>query len=122
MTFPRQRLLIVTPEFHGYWQSIERAFAELGYEVQTHLYDAAAPREKLYNKLRHELPAQITGSGRHLSDAAVTDRALRALNEARPDLVLVVRGRLAGKVLGARGVHAPPHCALVVRRAAPDAP
>lgn len=92
MTFPCRRLLIVTPEFHGYWRSIERAFGELGYDVVTHRYDAAPPREKLYNKLRHELPAQISGSGRHLSDHTVTERALRALSESRADLLLVVRG------------------------------
>lgn len=88
----RRRLLIVTPEFHGYWRSIERAFAELGYEVVTHRYDAAPRAEKLYNKLRHELPAQFTRSGRHLDDETVTDRALCALAEAEPELLLVVRG------------------------------
>lgn len=92
MTPTRPRLLIVTPEFHGYWRSIERAFGELGYDVLTYCYDAAPRREKLYNKLRHELPAQVTGSGRHLSDDTVTRRAVLALSQARPDLLLVVRG------------------------------
>jgi spore maturation protein CgeB len=92
VTPSRRRLLIVTPEFRGYWRSIERAFAELGYEVLTHCYDAAPRREKLYNKLRHELPAQVTGSGRHMSDDTVTRRAVLGLSEARPDFLLVVRG------------------------------
>lgn len=92
MTFTRRKLLVVSPVFHGYWRAIERSFAELGFDVLTHRYDEAPRTEKLYNKLRHELPAQLTGSGRHLSDTTVTHRALRALDDARPDLLLVVRG------------------------------
>ena len=92
MSGSRRRLLILTPKFHGYWRSVERAFSELGYDVITQCYDEVTPREKLFNKLRYELPAQFTKSGQHLSDDTVTERALRGLSEARPDLLLVVRG------------------------------
>ncbi|MGJ6980387.1 CgeB family protein [Aestuariimicrobium soli] len=87
-----RRLLLVSPTFHGYWRSIERAFTELGYQTVTHCYDAAPRSEKVWNKLRHELPARVRGERRHLSHELVTARAIAALREARPDVVLVVRG------------------------------
>lgn len=86
------RLLLVSPVFHGYWQSIQRAFEALGYDVPVHLYDAAPKAEKVWNKLRHELPARLKGERRHLSESLVTGRAIAALRDAKPDVVLVVRG------------------------------
>lgn len=86
------RLMVVTPEFHGYWRSIERAFQHLGYEVTSYCYDAAPRGEKLFNKVRYELPAQLRGQQRHLSEDTVTTRACEALAGVRPDLLLVVRG------------------------------
>lgn len=90
MTAPK--LLLVSPEFHGYWRSIERAFTDLGYDVLTHCYDAAPRPEKIWNKARYELPSRLRGGGQHLSPRVVTSRAIGALRRARPDMVLVVRG------------------------------
>ena len=87
-----RRLLLVSPEFHGYWRSIEAAFRSLGYDVVTHCYDAAPKSEKVWNKLRHELPARLKGHRQHLSPAVVTGRAVEVLRSVRPDIVLVVRG------------------------------
>lgn len=87
-----KRLLLVSPEFHGYWRSIESAFTALGHDVVTHLYDAAPRAEKLWNKVRHELPSRLRGTRQHLSPAVVTARAIEVLHQTRPDIVLVVRG------------------------------
>lgn len=86
------RLLLITPQFHGYWQSIERAFIQLGYDVVVFCYDAAPKGEKVYNKLRYELPSRLEGKPRHLSDELITARACQVLDRVRPDQLLVVRG------------------------------
>ncbi|MGA4507723.1 CgeB family protein [Propionibacteriaceae bacterium G1746] len=87
-----RRLLLVSPTFHGYWRSIEAAFRALGYDASTYCYDAAPKAEKLWNKVRHELPARVRGQQGHLSPDLVSARAAHAVREARPDIVLVVRG------------------------------
>lgn len=87
-----KRLLLVSPVFHGYWRSIESAFRQIGYQTTTHCYDAAPKVEKVWNKVRHELPARLVGRRQHLSPEVVTARAITALRETRPDVVLVVRG------------------------------
>lgn len=86
------RLLLVSPGFHGYWQSIEDAFASLGYAVTTHVYDASPMWEKAYNKVRFEVGSRLIGGREHLSPEVVTRRAADAVRHVKPDLVLVVRG------------------------------
>lgn len=87
------RLLIVSPGFHGYYAGVARAFTRLGYEVETHQYDAvSSPLEQAWNKVRHEMPAKARGESRHLSERTVSRRAVRRLRESRPDVVLVIRG------------------------------
>lgn len=87
------RLLIVSPGFHGYHASIKRAFEQLGYEVETFCYDAAASAsERLWRKARHELPAKLRGGDGHLSPELVSQRAITKVHEMKPDVVLVIRG------------------------------
>ncbi len=88
----RGRLLIVSPAFHGYWRSVERAFTALGWEASTHCYDAhPTPASRLEVKVRSELPSRFG-----LSDAAyaeaVSRRARVAVHTRRPDRVLVIKG------------------------------
>ncbi|MPM77666.1 hypothetical protein SDC9_124674 [bioreactor metagenome] len=64
----------------------------LGYDVRSHRYDDVSAGDKVYNKVRHELPAKIRGTGQHLSREQTTDRAIDVLRETRPGLLLVVRG------------------------------
>lgn len=88
------RLLIVSPAFHGYWESIQRAFETRGYEVRTHRYDARDRRAKLARKARIELPARL---GRDTSDLVrreVTASTIHALRDFRPRVVLAVKGDL----------------------------
>lgn len=86
------RLLVVTPCFHGYGKSIGEALRRRGHDVVVHEYDAAPRAEKLWNKVRYELPAKVRGTRGHLSAELVTARAVQKLKEVRPDLVLTVRG------------------------------
>lgn len=85
------RLLLVAPSFHGYWRSIARGFEDLGYDVHTHVYDAASKPEKLLNKVRYELPGKLLRKPQHLSPKVVTARAIAAVQRVKPDLVLVIR-------------------------------
>lgn len=86
------KLLLVSPAFHGYWSSIADSFARRHYEVAVHLYDRAPKAEKVFNKVRYEIPARLRGEQRHLSEEVVTKRAIQALRDTQPDVVLVVRG------------------------------
>lgn len=87
------RLLIVSPAFHGYDESIAQAFRHLGYDVSTYRYDLArSAAEKAWNKARHELPAKLRREQSHMSAQRASRRAADAVRAARPDVVLVVRG------------------------------
>ena len=98
MTARRPRLLLVSPVFHGYHRSIAAGFEQIGYEVVTHCYDHyfTVPM-KLRNKVALELPEKVgvdrTGERRRWDTA----RALRALTEARPDRLLVIKGDSLGQ-------------------------
>ncbi len=86
------RLLLVTPTFHGYWQSIAGALARRGHDVTTYRYDElTTPGMKVHHKLRHELPARIGLDDLALS-ARRTERAVGVVRSARPDVVLTIRG------------------------------
>ena len=96
------RLLVISPTFHGYWRSIERAFTELGYAVTTHRYDERPARlHRVGAKVRHELPTRIGLTRLGLGDPGhlVADRtaaALAALDAADPQRLLVVKGDTLG--------------------------
>lgn len=88
-----RRLLLVTPEFHGYWRSIESAFAQLGYDAHTVRYDRLGTRrDKLHHKLAVELPARVTRRGHNGVDERASSRVLAALDAVRPDVVLTIKG------------------------------
>ena len=97
-----RRLLVVSPTFHGYWRSIERAFTELGYAVTTHRYDERRARlHRVGAKVRHELPARIGLTRFGLGDpgdlvAGRTAAALAALDAVDPHRLLVVKGDTLG--------------------------
>ena len=92
-----ERLLLVSPAFHGYHRSIAAAWAQQGFDVTVHTYDAySTPAMKLRNKALLELP-QKAGIDRAAARVAWdTDRAVAALREARPDRVLVIKGDSLG--------------------------
>lgn len=85
-----RRILLVSPAFHGYWRSISTAFQSQGHEVVIHCYDEPRNfKEKVENKLLHDLPEKLRWS---TAAAAMTRKAIQALRDARPDVVIVVKG------------------------------
>ncbi|TLM74489.1 glycosyltransferase [Pseudarthrobacter sp. NamB4] len=91
------KLLLVSPSFHGYHESIGRAFSDAGYNVVIHRYDAFdGVRAKLGNKLVHELPGKIGMDGSVSAERWLTTRALRVLREVRPDRLVVIKGDILG--------------------------
>ena len=91
------RLLVVTPRFHGYGDSIARSFERIGYETTVHHYDHVdSAAKKAWNKFRHELPSRLAGDDLVQSPERVTAGAVAAVRRVRPDVVLVVRGDVLG--------------------------
>ncbi len=99
MSEPRgQRLLIISPAFHGYCHSIARGFRALGYETAVHRYDAFdTVGAKLRNKLRYELPERFGADSRERAEADLTRRAVQVLREHRPDRLLVIKADALGQ-------------------------
>lgn len=95
MSRPR-RVLLISPVFHGYWESISRGLEENGFEVVPFVYDDhASVRAKLANKVVHELPALVgSDAGRRLRSRRTTAAALAALAASRADAVIAVRSDL----------------------------
>ena len=112
------RLLVLSPAFHGYWRSIERAFSTLGYAVTTLAYDAhpglgrAGPGQ---GRRTTSWSGSAAPSARRRAEH--TARAVEAVREVDPDVVLVVKGDTfdAAAVGGARGAATRP---VALRRAA----
>lgn len=92
MTQPK--LLLVSPAFHGYWQTIQNSFVKRGYQVVTHVYDAPGTLlDRVRNKALHDLPQQLRPARfEHL----VTNQAIARFYETQPDIVLVVKGDQLG--------------------------
>lgn len=87
------KLLVVTPRFHGYGNSIAESFARLGHEAAVHHYDAvSSPVLKGWNKIRYELPSKFSGDDLHQSPRRVSELARGAIRAHNPDVVLVIRG------------------------------
>lgn len=85
-----RRILLVSPAFHGYWRSISTALQSQGHEVVVHCYDEPRNfKEKMENKLLHDLPEKLRWS---TAAGAMTRKAIKALQDSRPDVVLVVKG------------------------------
>lgn len=86
------KLLIISPAFHGYCYSIADGFAQLGYEVRVHRYDAfETVKDKLRNKALYELPTKIGFDGQKAAEKSATAKALQVLQEVRPDKLIVIK-------------------------------
>ena len=85
------RVLVLSPVFHGYWTSLERALAARGNEVLTVTYDDGGRAARLAAKLVHELPERL-GADDARRRAATGRRARAAVLAHDPDVVLVVKG------------------------------
>lgn len=93
----KPKLLLISPSFHGYDESIGRAFSDVGYNVVIHRYDAFdGVRAKLRNKLVHELPGRVGVDSSASAGRWATDRTLRTLREVCPDRLVVIKGDILG--------------------------
>ncbi|PKW27082.1 CgeB family protein [Phycicoccus duodecadis] len=90
MTAPT-RVLVLSPAFHGYWRSLERALAGRGHDVHTVAYDDYAGARRVAAKLGHDLPERL-GAGDTRRRGMLGARARAAVVEHDPDVVLVVKG------------------------------
>lgn len=85
------KLMLVTPTFHGYGQSIARGFELADYEIVVHEYDRLdGVAAKARHKLTVELPAKL-----HLRpDTGIPAgaEAAAAIRANKPAIVLILRG------------------------------
>ena len=89
------RLLLISPSFHGYWQSIGDAFARRGYEVHTARYDAYdTTAEKVRLKATVQLPERLRlATDRQSSEnRRLTDRVIAMMRDVQPDRVVIIKG------------------------------
>lgn len=90
----RQRILLVSPGFHGYWSAIAAAFEALGAEVTTHRYDEHSTlARRAQNKLLHDLPEGLRW--RAAEDQA-TRQTVEHLRSGNFDAVVVIKGDQLG--------------------------
>ncbi|MGJ5609095.1 CgeB family protein [Micrococcus luteus] len=93
-----ERLFLVSPAFHGYHRSIAAGWAQQGFDVTVHTYDAYATLGmKVRNKALLELPQKIGVDRSAARTAWDTERAVAVLRAARPDRVLVIKGDSLGQ-------------------------
>lgn len=93
-----RRILLVAPAFHGYGDSIAGALRRAGHDVSVHAYDLNATLgAKLRTKALHELPSRLgSSSGKHARKRALTAGAVGAVGDARPDVIVTVKGDVLG--------------------------
>jgi spore maturation protein CgeB len=91
------RVLLVSPGFHGYHTAISAALAARGHVVSTHVYDDHGGLVgRASHQLRHQLPRKLgAGSLRRLGREE-TARAVAAVDQSRPEAVVVVKGDSLG--------------------------
>ena len=94
MTRSDPRLLVLSPVFHGYWRSIERAFTALGYAVTTVAYDAHPGPGRPGPGQGRARPASNGSAGRRRTPPRASRPPARSRRCATldPDVVLVVKG------------------------------
>lgn len=93
----QEKLLIISPAFHGYCYSIADGFKELGYETVIHRYDAFdGASAKIRNKVQYELPSKFGFDGQKAAEKHATAVAIAKLNEVKPDKLIVIKADTLG--------------------------
>lgn len=92
-----EKLLIISPAFHGYCHSIADGFRGLGYEVTVHRYDAFdTVKDKVRNKALYELPSKLGFDGQKAAEKAATSKALEVIEQVKPDKLIVIKADTLG--------------------------
>lgn len=89
----RERLLLISPSFHGYWEPLSAALTARDFEVtalRSDAYDGYWPKTR--RKLTVDLPWKLGVDRTPTLTRWATERAVEALRAVRPHRVLVVRG------------------------------
>jgi spore maturation protein CgeB len=88
---------LVSPRFHGYHAAVAAALNARGHDVETCVYDYhGGTFGRTVHQLRHELPHKLgAGSLRRLAREE-TARAAAAVDQHRPEAVVVVKGDSLG--------------------------
>ncbi|MHA6523074.1 CgeB family protein [Tessaracoccus sp. G1721] len=96
----KPRILLVSPVFHGYWQSIEAGFRTLGFQIGTHCYDTNTTlANKVSHKVVHELPVRLGARAARIENGRQTAETAAVIRSFRPDITLVIRGDRFGDEL-----------------------
>ena len=90
------RVLLVSPQFHGYWRSIAAAIERRGHDVVTFCYDSFPPASKVLRKAILEVPRRLGANTGALETRQLTRRAVKAVRDASPEVVVVIKGDLLG--------------------------
>lgn len=92
-------LLLLSPAFHGYWESISAPLTDLGYAVRPHLYNRSNTLwSKVRTKVAYELPHRIVGgSSANLMRRIATQGAIEALRDTNPDIVVAIKADIIGQ-------------------------
>lgn len=92
------RVMLISPKFHGYWQSMQHALERLGYEVVPHIYDDfSTPWAKLQNKVQYEFAERRhLGAGLNRFSVDATQSAQAALRLVRPDYIVAIKADCLG--------------------------
>ncbi|MEO0025085.1 MAG: hypothetical protein RL196_1526 [Actinomycetota bacterium] len=85
----QKRVLLVSPIFHGYHLAVSRALESLGYEVCTHVYDEA---KTLFARAQNRFAISGSETIKRVIANRCSERAIDALRQLKPDLVLVIKG------------------------------
>ncbi|WP_310528846.1 glycosyltransferase [Nocardioides sp.] len=92
------RVLVVSPAFHGIWLSLATALERAGFEVEHHLYDENAG---LVAKARHHMTVELASRLGRSTDEQVAERlggaARAAVLRTRPDVVVTIKGDVLGE-------------------------
>lgn len=92
-----EKLLIISPAFHGYCHSIADGFRGLGYDVTVHRYDAFdTVKDKVRNKALYELPSKLGFDGQKAAEKAATSKALEVIEQVKPDKLIVIKADTLG--------------------------
>ncbi len=89
------KVLVVTPAFHGYGDSIGNALRRRGHDVTVHAYDAhLGAWKKARHKLTVELPEKLGADPFARAARRATEGTLEVHGAVEPDVVVVIRGDL----------------------------